>query len=120
MIEALRKLYDAEGLVKELTGVDEDLQDHGEDLYRRIDARIEAMLYGGLLNEVRALRQAGYGNAFAMTGIGYREVNAYIDGVRSLEDVICCALKILRAPCPGCPEDTSHSRPAPQFCWRRR
>jgi tRNA dimethylallyltransferase len=58
-----------------------------DELYRRIDERAEAMLYGGLLNEVRHLRQAGYGNAFAMTGIGYREVNAYLDGVRSLDAV---------------------------------
>src|SRR5439155_16177208 len=27
--------YQPKGLVKELTGVDEDLQDHGDDLYRR-------------------------------------------------------------------------------------
>ena len=36
------------------------------------------------------------------------------DGRKSLEDVICCALHILRGPsCPGCPNDSSHVRPAP-------
>jgi tRNA dimethylallyltransferase len=37
---------------------------------------------------VRQLRQDGYGGAFAMTGIGYREVSDYIDGVRTLDTVI--------------------------------
>ena len=36
------------------------------------------------------------------------------DSTHTLEDVICCALNILRGPpCPGCPPDTGLARPAP-------
>ncbi len=58
-----------------------------EALYERIDARVEAMLCGGLVDEVRRLRLDGYGGAFAMTGIGYREVCAHLDGQRPLDAV---------------------------------
>ncbi len=56
-------------------------------LYGRIDRRVEAMLAAGLVEEVGALRAAGYGDAFAMTGIGYREASAYLDGAMSIEAV---------------------------------
>lgn len=58
-----------------------------DELYRRIDTRVEVMLYGGLIEEVRQLRQADYDNAFAMTGIGYRDVIAHLDGIHSLDVV---------------------------------
>jgi hypothetical protein len=46
------------------------------------------------------------------TGTGY---DCNQDGQFSLDDVICCARRMLgRAPCPGCPPDTAPRRPEPQ------
>ncbi len=51
------------------------------DLARRIDERVAAMLRGGLVDEVRALRAAGFEqNPSAAGAIGYREVIAVLDG----------------------------------------
>ena len=51
-----------------------------EDLARRIDARVRAMLDAGWLDEVRALLAQGYGDARAMGAVGYREVRAHLAG----------------------------------------
>ncbi len=56
-----------------------------DELYSRIDARVDTMLRGGLVEEVRRLRSEGHGDAFAMTGIGYREAGAYLDGECTIE-----------------------------------
>jgi len=49
-------------------------------LYARLDARCAAMLDAGLLDEVRALRAAGFGATRALASIGYRELGAHLDG----------------------------------------
>lgn len=50
-------------------------------LYARADARIEAMLAAGLLDEVRGLLAAGYPATLpAMSGIGYRQLATYLNG----------------------------------------
>ena len=52
-----------------------------EELARRIDVRVAAMLEGGLVDEVRRLRAAGLErNPSASGAIGYREVLAMLDG----------------------------------------
>ncbi|MSU65487.1 MAG: tRNA (adenosine(37)-N6)-dimethylallyltransferase MiaA [Opitutus sp.] len=52
-----------------------------DDLARRIEARIAAMLQAGLVEEVRGLRAAGLEqNPSAAHAIGYREVIAMLDG----------------------------------------
>ncbi|MBI5766559.1 MAG: tRNA (adenosine(37)-N6)-dimethylallyltransferase MiaA [Verrucomicrobia bacterium] len=51
------------------------------ELNARIEARVAAMLAAGLVDEVRALRRAGFErNASAARAIGYREVLAMLDG----------------------------------------
>jgi tRNA dimethylallyltransferase len=51
------------------------------DLAGRIEARVAAMLRGGLVEEVRQLRAAGLEkNPSAVRAIGYREVLAMLDG----------------------------------------
>jgi tRNA dimethylallyltransferase len=60
-----------------------------EALAARIDQRCEAMVAGGLLQEVRALREAGYGPELAsMRAIGYRHMQPVIDGAETLANVL--------------------------------
>jgi tRNA dimethylallyltransferase len=57
-------------------------------LYPRIDARVDAMLAAGLLDEVRGLLERGYGWELpAMSGLGYREFEPYFAGQATLADV---------------------------------
>ncbi|MCA9934638.1 MAG: tRNA (adenosine(37)-N6)-dimethylallyltransferase MiaA, partial [Anaerolineales bacterium] len=58
-------------------------------LYARIDQRIDAMMSDGLLAEVEALRDAGHGRFLpAMSGLGYRQLYAYLDGEMALDEAI--------------------------------
>lgn len=60
---------------------------HGERewLYRRIDERVDGMMTNGLLAEVERLRDGGYGRTLpSMSGLGYRQLWAYLDGEMSL------------------------------------
>lgn len=60
-----------------------------EQLYERINARAEAMLAGGLLEENRALLEAGYGRALnPLRTIGYQEPMAYLAGEMSYEEMV--------------------------------
>lgn len=68
-----------------------------DDLYRRIDLRIERMLAQGLVDEVRRLLEAGYDpNLPALTGIGYRQIVAYLQGRCTLEEAIQAIRKATR------------------------
>ena len=50
-----------------------------ETLYRRIEARVAAMLAAGFVDEVRALMEAGYGpECRAMGSLGYRHLSALL------------------------------------------
>ena len=56
-----------------------------EELDRRIDLRCEQMIEAGLLQEVRHLRDAGYGPELRpMQAIGYRHINPVVDGSDTL------------------------------------
>jgi tRNA dimethylallyltransferase len=60
-----------------------------ENLYARLDARVDTMLEAGFVAEVEALRAAGYGNAFPVQGgTGYREIGAYLDGEYDLDEAV--------------------------------
>jgi tRNA dimethylallyltransferase len=60
-----------------------------EDLYTRIDQRIEQMLEKGLIDEVKGLLDAGFSPDLpTMTAIGYGEVIQYLQGEISLEEAI--------------------------------
>ena len=60
-----------------------------ERLYARIDARVDAMMAEGLLDEVRGLVEAGYGQDLtSRQAIGYKEVLAYFDGKCSLDECV--------------------------------
>jgi len=50
-----------------------------EELYPRIDARVDAMLAAGLLSEVEALRQRGFGaDLRSQQAIGYQELHRHL------------------------------------------
>jgi tRNA dimethylallyltransferase len=60
-----------------------------EMLYKRIDERVDRMVAKGLVDEVRRLRAKGYGrNLPAMSGLGYRQVYAFLDGEMSLAESV--------------------------------
>lgn len=60
-----------------------------EELRRRIDARVDGMISAGLVDEVRGLRNMGYGPWLKpMQSIGYKEINAYLDGEIDLERAV--------------------------------
>lgn len=65
------------------------LTDQRERLYARIDARVDAMMEQGLLDEVKALRDMGYTrDMVSMQGLGYKELLAYLDGECTLEEAV--------------------------------
>jgi len=58
-----------------------------EELRRRIEARVAAMLAAGFLDEVRALRAAGYGAGLKpMQALGYHQLGQVLDGTATLDD----------------------------------
>jgi tRNA dimethylallyltransferase len=58
-------------------------------LYEQIDARVEAMMAAGFLDEVKQLYQAGYSRHLpAISGLGYRQLYAYFDGEISLDEAV--------------------------------
>lgn len=60
-----------------------------EDLWRRIDARVDTMVSRGLLDEVNALLQSGIGaDATALQAIGYKQFLAVARGEATVEEAI--------------------------------
>ncbi|MEA5026855.1 MAG: tRNA (adenosine(37)-N6)-dimethylallyltransferase MiaA [Erysipelotrichaceae bacterium] len=61
-----------------------------EELYQRIDRRVDQMMDSGLQEEVRQLREKNPGlfDYQSMQGIGYREWQAYYNGQASVDAVI--------------------------------
>ncbi len=60
-----------------------------EELYRRINARVDQMIDAGLVDEVRGLIARGYSaDAPAMSGLGYRQMELFLRGSISLEEAI--------------------------------
>lgn len=59
-----------------------------EELYRRINKRIDQMLDEGLLEEVKALYDKGLKDAQCMQGIGYKEFIPFFEGEKTLDEVI--------------------------------
>jgi tRNA dimethylallyltransferase len=59
------------------------------ELYSRIDARVDAMVAAGFVDEVRRLREMGYGRGLpSMSGIGYGEMCAHMDGESTLQEAV--------------------------------
>jgi len=62
------------------------LTDQREKLYERINHRVDDMIEGGLLEEVKRLHTAGIKrDAQSIQAIGYKEIYDYLDGATDLE-----------------------------------
>ncbi len=60
-----------------------------EELYRRIDRRVDRMIEAGLVEEVRGLVARGYDYDLpAMSGLGYRQIGRYLRGEVGLEEAV--------------------------------
>ncbi len=57
-----------------------------EDLFARINARVEQMMTDGLLDE--ALRMLPYRDCNSLNTVGYKELFAYFDGKMTLEEAV--------------------------------
>ncbi len=60
-----------------------------EELYKRIDTRIDDMMANGFIEEVKKLQNMGYSSKTpAMSAIGYREIMEYLHGQCTLAEAI--------------------------------
>ncbi|WP_066327248.1 tRNA (adenosine(37)-N6)-dimethylallyltransferase MiaA [Anoxybacteroides amylolyticum] len=59
-----------------------------EQLYRRINERVEQMIDNGLFDEVKALYDRGLRDCQSIQAIGYKELYSYFGGTISLEEAI--------------------------------
>ena len=61
-----------------------------DNLYRRVDARVDAMVGEGLIDEVASLYRAGVldGNNTASQAIGYKELIGYLKGEATLSEAL--------------------------------
>lgn len=80
-----------------------------QELYRRIDARVDEQLAHGLVEETRRLLAQGYDRRLgSMKGLGYRQIAGYLAGDSSYEE----AVRLLK-------RDTRHFAKR-QFTWFRK
>ncbi len=60
-----------------------------EQLYERINARVDEMIARGLVDEVRGLIEQGYAlDLPSMSGLGYRQIAMYVKGEIDLEEAV--------------------------------
>ncbi|MFW5991755.1 MAG: tRNA (adenosine(37)-N6)-dimethylallyltransferase MiaA [Halanaerobiaceae bacterium] len=80
-----------------------------EELYERINKRVDLMLEEGLIEEVKELLNKGYDiSSTALQGLGYKEIISYIKGEYGLQE----AVRILK-------RDTRHFAKR-QISWFKR
>jgi tRNA dimethylallyltransferase len=60
-----------------------------EELYARINNRVDKMIADGLIDEVQQLRKKGYDTRLnALNSVGYKEVFDYLDGTMNQETMV--------------------------------
>ena len=60
-----------------------------EDLYRRIDDRVDSMIERGLVQEVQALLERGYSlDLPSLSGLGYKQIGHHLQGEIELDTVV--------------------------------
>lgn len=64
-------------------------QRNRENLYQRINLRVEKMIKEGFIEEVKMLRQMGYKEDLnSMQGLGYKQINKHLNGLYTKEEAI--------------------------------
>jgi len=62
---------------------------HRDNLYRRIDSRVDEMIKQGLIEEVKDLMAKGYSlDLPSMSGIGYKQIGKFLQGKLDLTTAI--------------------------------
>jgi len=65
------------------------LKRNREKLYQKINSRVDKMIKDGLIEEVKMLKERGYNeNLNSMQGLGYKQINKYLDGEYDQETAI--------------------------------
>ncbi len=65
------------------------LKRNRENLYQRINLRVDKMIKDGLIDEVKNLRARRYNeNLNSMQGLGYKQINKHLNGVYTKEEAI--------------------------------
>ncbi|HAJ33541.1 MAG TPA: tRNA (adenosine(37)-N6)-dimethylallyltransferase MiaA, partial [Candidatus Atribacteria bacterium] len=60
-----------------------------ENLYQRINMRVDKMIKDGFIEEVKTLREMGYNEDLnSMQGLGYKQINKHLNGVYTKEEAI--------------------------------
>jgi tRNA dimethylallyltransferase len=66
-----------------------ELKRDRENLYQRINLRIDKMIKEGFIEEVKTLRERGYREDLnSMQGLGYKQINKHLNGAYSKEEAI--------------------------------
>ena len=99
IIRAIERLQAGEGRVRPFDSSISENKDYDpllvcltrnrEELYDRINRRVDALIEAGLVEEVRSLMDMGLtADDISMKGIGYKEIIAYLEGETILEEAI--------------------------------
>ena len=89
-----------------------------QDLYDRIDARVDKMLEAGLIDEIKSLLAEGIPEkCTAMQAIGYKEFVAYLKGEMTLD---AAAALVQGASRHYAKRQLTWFRRNPNICWLRR
>jgi len=60
-----------------------------ENLYQRINLRVDKMIKDGFIEEVKTLREMGYkADLNSMQGLGYKQINKHLNGIYNKEEAI--------------------------------
>ena len=99
IIRAIERLQAGEGEVRPFDGNISENPDYDplmvclvrdrEELYNRINRRVDLLIEAGLIDEVQSLTEMGLtAEDISMKGIGYKEVIDYLNGETTLDDAI--------------------------------
>ncbi|RJQ64996.1 MAG: tRNA (adenosine(37)-N6)-dimethylallyltransferase MiaA [Desulfobacteraceae bacterium] len=84
-------------------------------LYERIDRRVDSMIEEGLIGEVRALLEQGYGEELkSMQSLGYRHMTDYLRNRTPLEEAVIALKRDTRRYAK---RQMTWFRADPEVCW---
>lgn len=99
IIRALERLHDGEGNVRPFSGILKETDDYEmilvgltrerQELYDRINARVDILINNGLVDEVKELMAMGLtSDDISMKGIGYKEIIAFLNNEYDLPTAV--------------------------------